>query len=263
MEWTPGDLWRADAALPAGGVYEYKYVLVGGGVGGRHALAWQRGNNSVLALSATDTEAEVPHGWRVSPATLACNYTCVAAGVHNLSVLGAASIPSIPTMVVRCVRRNCLTVQSAACRLWTTGRARQAQWWWRLGGQPHAKDACSPGRMRWRLPSRRRFAAPHLIGHLDLTPCGTCTACTGKLFVVPRSDAPGGSSDAIMSAALQRSELRTARMELAALQDEVAQARRARAELAQLQALRKQARSALMPYYKRCIIDAARCSLVL
>lgn len=59
MEWSPGDLWRADVALPAGGVYEYKYVLVGGGAGGRHALAWQRGNNSVLALAASESEAEV------------------------------------------------------------------------------------------------------------------------------------------------------------------------------------------------------------
>lgn len=59
MEWSPGDLWRADVALPAGSVYEYKYVLVGGGAGGRHALAWQRGNNSVLALAASESEAEV------------------------------------------------------------------------------------------------------------------------------------------------------------------------------------------------------------
>ena len=59
MEWFPGDLWRTDVALPAGGVYEYKYVLVGGGAGGRHALAWQRGNNSVLALNANEVEAEV------------------------------------------------------------------------------------------------------------------------------------------------------------------------------------------------------------
>ena len=59
MAWTHGDLWRADVALPAGGVYEYKYVLVGSGAGGRHALAWQRGNNSVLALSANESEAEV------------------------------------------------------------------------------------------------------------------------------------------------------------------------------------------------------------
>lgn len=60
MDWTPGDLWRVGLSLPAGGVYEYKYVLVAGGAGSRHALAWQRGNNSVLALGATETEAEVP-----------------------------------------------------------------------------------------------------------------------------------------------------------------------------------------------------------
>ena len=40
----------------------------------------------------------------------------------------------------------------------------------------------------------------------------------------------------------QRSELRAARMELAAMQEELAQARQARAELARLQDLRRQAR---------------------
>ncbi len=64
-----------------------------------------------------------------------------------------------------------------------------------------------------------------------------------------------------MRAAPQRSELRAARMELAAMQEEVAQARQARAELAQLQALRNQARPGLLPCCTRCDVAAAgRCS---
>lgn len=61
-----------------------------------------------------------------------------------------------------------------------------------------------------------------------------------------------------MRAAPQRSELRAARMELAAMQEEVAQARQARAELAQLQALRKQARPGLLPCCTRCVCCRSR-----
>ena len=48
LKWTDGDRWHAKISLPAGGVYEYKYVLLDST--GMHALTWQRGNNSVLAV---------------------------------------------------------------------------------------------------------------------------------------------------------------------------------------------------------------------
>ncbi|KAK9840557.1 hypothetical protein WJX81_000946 [Elliptochloris bilobata] len=140
MEWSPGDLWRADVALPAGGVYEYKYVLVGGGAGGRHALAWQRGNNSVLALNASETEAEVMDNWEGAP--------------------GAVVV---------------------------------------VGGRAATRE--------------------------------------GQLLA--------WANEMEATIATQRSELRAVRMELAAMQEEVAQARQARVVLAQLQALRKQEAAAL------------------
>ena len=49
LAWSEGDEWTGSVPLPAGALVEYKYVLVG--ADGR-ALAWQRGNNAVLAVSA-------------------------------------------------------------------------------------------------------------------------------------------------------------------------------------------------------------------
>jgi hypothetical protein len=57
LQWTDGDNWRASVELPAGMVYEYKYVLLDAYSG--HALSWQRGNNSVLALKNDEDTVEV------------------------------------------------------------------------------------------------------------------------------------------------------------------------------------------------------------
>ena len=45
----------------AGGVVEYKYVLLDHS--GQHAVAWQGGNNSVLAVRAGDELVEVFDNW--------------------------------------------------------------------------------------------------------------------------------------------------------------------------------------------------------
>jgi hypothetical protein len=58
--WTEGDMWRAEAELPAGAVLEYKFVLLDST---GHAVAWQRGNNSVLALRHAESEVEVYDNW--------------------------------------------------------------------------------------------------------------------------------------------------------------------------------------------------------
>ena len=50
-----------DSSPPAGGVVEYKYVLLDHS--GQHALAWQGGNNSVLALRAGEELVEVFDNW--------------------------------------------------------------------------------------------------------------------------------------------------------------------------------------------------------
>jgi hypothetical protein len=60
MNWSDGDMWNATVEIPAGGVYEYKYVIVGPG---GHAAAWQAGNNSVLAVRRDDESLEVYDNW--------------------------------------------------------------------------------------------------------------------------------------------------------------------------------------------------------
>ena len=54
LKWSEGDQWTASIELPAGRIAEYKYVLVDSS--GSIALAWQQGNNSVLALRQDDRE---------------------------------------------------------------------------------------------------------------------------------------------------------------------------------------------------------------
>jgi hypothetical protein len=70
MEWTDGDNWRATVELPSCSVYEYKYVLLDAYSG--HALSWQRGNNSVLALKNNEDSVEVRVYSKVFFITCAC-----------------------------------------------------------------------------------------------------------------------------------------------------------------------------------------------
>ena len=49
---------------------EYKYVLLDHS--GQHAIAWQRGNNSVLAVRQSDEFVEVFDNWWVRCAVLCC-----------------------------------------------------------------------------------------------------------------------------------------------------------------------------------------------
>ena len=60
LSWNEGDIWCATLELPSNSVIEYKYVVVGHG---GHAVAWQSGNNSVLALTEEDEEVEVHDNW--------------------------------------------------------------------------------------------------------------------------------------------------------------------------------------------------------
>ena len=61
LKWSEGDNWHTTVSLPAGGVVEYKYVLLDHS--GQHAVAWQGGNNSVLAVRAGDELVEVFDNW--------------------------------------------------------------------------------------------------------------------------------------------------------------------------------------------------------
>jgi hypothetical protein len=61
MRWTPGDCWVATVLLPAGGVYEYKYVLID--YESKQALEWQLGSNAVLAVVVSETEVKVVDNW--------------------------------------------------------------------------------------------------------------------------------------------------------------------------------------------------------
>ncbi|KAL0032750.1 hypothetical protein WJX79_007652 [Trebouxia sp. C0005] len=65
LRWTEGDRWHAKITLPSGSVYEYKYVLLDSS--GTHALTWQRGNNSVLAIQKDEPELEVFDNWEGQP----------------------------------------------------------------------------------------------------------------------------------------------------------------------------------------------------
>lgn len=64
LAWSEGDMWNATVELPAGGVTEYKFVVVGGS---GHAVAWQQGNNSVLALRHGEDSVDVYDNWYGSP----------------------------------------------------------------------------------------------------------------------------------------------------------------------------------------------------
>ena len=74
LAWSDGDVWRTTVPLPAGSLVEYKYVVIDGSTGG--ADAWQRGNNSVLAVgdpssspssSASSTTLELYDNWEGAP----------------------------------------------------------------------------------------------------------------------------------------------------------------------------------------------------
>ena len=70
MSWHQGDVWKATLEGLEVGIYEYKYVVVDHSTG--RALDWQRGNNSVLALTEKDLEGnpavvEVSDNWEGSP----------------------------------------------------------------------------------------------------------------------------------------------------------------------------------------------------
>lgn len=64
LRWSDGDMWNGSVDIPAGSVVEYKYVVVGHG---GHAVMWQNGNNSVLALQHSDDAIDVYDNWTCSP----------------------------------------------------------------------------------------------------------------------------------------------------------------------------------------------------
>ena len=65
LQWSANDMWNTIVELPAGAIVEYKYVLLEND--GARAIAWQRGNNSVLAVGHADDDVEVYDNWEASP----------------------------------------------------------------------------------------------------------------------------------------------------------------------------------------------------
>ena len=65
MRWNEGDIWSVTINLPVGNIYEYKYVVVDSH--GASVIHWQKGNNSVLAIAATDKELVVGDNWEGNP----------------------------------------------------------------------------------------------------------------------------------------------------------------------------------------------------
>ncbi|KAJ9519208.1 hypothetical protein QJQ45_017865 [Haematococcus lacustris] len=68
LRWSAGDQWVATVHLPAGGVYEYKYVLIDFET--KQALEWQNGSNAVLAVVVSETEVNVYDNWSNAPGAL-------------------------------------------------------------------------------------------------------------------------------------------------------------------------------------------------
>lgn len=68
LRWTAGDQWVATVPLPAGGVYEYKYVLIDYET--KKALEWQMGSNAVLAVVVSETDVNVYDNWGNNPGAM-------------------------------------------------------------------------------------------------------------------------------------------------------------------------------------------------
>ena len=64
LTWAEGDNWHTTVDLPSGSLVEYKYVILDGA---GQAVAWQSGNNSVLAVKHSEDELEVFDSWCLHP----------------------------------------------------------------------------------------------------------------------------------------------------------------------------------------------------
>ena len=64
LTWAEGDNWHTTVDLPSGSLVEYKYVVLDGS---GQAVAWQSGNNSVLAVKHSEDELEVFDSWCCAP----------------------------------------------------------------------------------------------------------------------------------------------------------------------------------------------------
>lgn len=65
LRWAEGDQWTASVALPAGEVYEYKYVVIDFGT--KQPVMWQQGGNAVLAVQMSEREVAVHDNWGNNP----------------------------------------------------------------------------------------------------------------------------------------------------------------------------------------------------
>eukprot|EP00955_Chlamydomonas_euryale_P064003 358829-Chlamydomonas_euryale.AAC.17 len=83
LRWAKGDMWTTVLEVPACGVHEYKYVIVDGST--KQEMAWQQGNNSVLAVGPDDTELSVYDNW-------ANNLGAAVAGANGKSMTRAEKL---------------------------------------------------------------------------------------------------------------------------------------------------------------------------
>lgn len=95
-------MWNALIEVPAGAIVEYKYVLLESD--GTRAIAWQRGNNSVLAVGHADDEVEVYDNWEASPGSsvVAGGATTTREGrllswAGEIESLFSAQVPCLPS----------------------------------------------------------------------------------------------------------------------------------------------------------------------
>lgn len=60
LQWSAGNVWRAQIELPGPNLFEYKYALTDSA---GNVLQWQKGNNAVVAISPKDTTLELSDIW--------------------------------------------------------------------------------------------------------------------------------------------------------------------------------------------------------
>ena len=82
LKWSDGDVWVSDdMELPVDGVFVYKYVVTDASDPGK-PVAWQKGNNQVLTLMASDAPLLVAQDdWSGDPSKA---YTCQADGSNKM-----------------------------------------------------------------------------------------------------------------------------------------------------------------------------------
>lgn len=110
--------------LPAGRIVEYKYVVLS--ADGRHATAWQGGNNSVLAVQAGEKAVEVFDNWCAHPLAVLRRQELIERG-SECQAVGVGL--DLGKLMERCVSGPVHTRLDISTRQeWWPWKCRQGRW---------------------------------------------------------------------------------------------------------------------------------------